>query len=291
MNLRRLEYFSVLAQIGNLRKAGEMLHISTPALSKAMKLLEEELEIKLWVRDGRKIILTDAGKSLLKKSQTLVDQLKDIKNSLVEPSENKPIRIGTFEVFSTYFLTFMNKLNWDSHSLELHELLPGEVEKYCAQGDIDVGITYMPVPHPHLDFLKVTSIEMGVFTLRGALKDIPQPKLPFVIPVMPLQGFPTKVRGLDGWPEDAYQRKVLHRVTLLESALELCRQGRVAGYFPVFIVEEHNKRVQKEFQLERRKSPYPGRACLADVYLVKRKSSEESAVIKQLAKALRVICH
>src|SRR5262249_27548073 len=100
----------------------------------------------------------------------------------------------------------------------------------------------------------------------------------------------TRVRGLDGWPEDAYQRKVLHRVTLMESALELCRQGRVAGYFPAFIVREHNKRVHPELRLERRKSPYEGRICRNDVYIVKRKSSEESPRIKRLAKALRTVC-
>lgn len=289
MNLRRLEYFSVLAQMGNIQRASEMLHVSPPALSKAMKVLEEELEAKLWVRNGRNIILTDAGKSLLKKSQSLIDELKKLKESLAGQSDKKSIRIGTFEVFSTYFLTFLDQLKWNDHSLELHELLPGEVEKYCIQGEIDIGITYMPVPDPQLDFLKVTSIEMGVFCLSGAFKKVPQHELPFVIPVMPLQGVPTKVRGLDGWPESMYTRKVLHKVTLLESALELCRQGRAAGYFPAFIVKEHNKRVHERFHLERR-SCRPGTPCFSDVYIVKRKSTEESAAVKQLAKALRTIC-
>jgi DNA-binding transcriptional LysR family regulator len=291
MNIKRIEYFLTLAQSGNLRVASEMLRISPPALSKAMKVLEEELEVSLWIQNGRGIILTDAGKALLRKAPALMEDLKNLKESLTTPSAGpRPIRIGTFEVFSTYFLTFLDRLKWENHSLELHELLPGEVEKYVLQGDIDIGITYMPVPDPHLDFMKVTSVEMGVFTRTGAFKGVPQPELPFVVPIMPLQGIPTKVRGLDGWPEDSYQRKVLHRVTLLESALELCRQGRVAGYFPCFVVDEHNKRVQEEFRLERRRTPYPGRVCRSDVYIVKRKSSEETDTLKQVAKALRLIC-
>jgi DNA-binding transcriptional LysR family regulator len=185
----------------------------------------------------------------------------------------------------------MDELKWENHSLELHELLPGEVERHVALSQIDIGITYMPIPDPQLDFLKITSIEMGVYTKKGAFAGVAQPDLPFVIPTMPLLGVPTKVRGLDGWPEDAYQRKILHRVTLLESALELCRQGRVAGYFPVFIAEEHNKRVKEEFKLERRRSPYHNRICKADVYIVKRKSYEETQMVKQLGKALRLICH
>jgi DNA-binding transcriptional LysR family regulator len=292
MNLKRLEYFLTLAQTGNLRQASEMLHISPPALSKAMKVLEEELEAKLWIQNGRGIMLTDSGKSLLRKAPSLMADLQRLKESLNSTAVGpQPIRIGTFEVFSTYFLSFMDKLKWDNHSLELHELLPGEVEKFVLQGDLDIGITYMPIPDPQLDFMKVTAIEMGVFTRKDSFKGVPQQELPFVIPVMPLQGVPTKVRGLDGWPEDAYQRKILHKVTLLESALELCRQGRVAGYFPAFVADEHNKRVQEHLRLERRRSPYNGRVCKADVFIVKRKSYEETDVVKQLAKAIRLICN
>lgn len=288
MNFRRLEYFSVLASVGNVNKAAELLHVSAPALSKAMKVLEEELEQSLWQRNGRNIMLTDAGKLLQKKISSLIDDVKDLRE-IFHKEETSTLKIGTFEVFSTYFLTYLNQMDWKNISLELHELLPGEVEKYCKQGDIDFGITYMPVPDPDLDFLKVSSIEMGVFTRKGALKGTPQEELPFVVPVNPLQGTPTKVRGLDGWPENAYRRKVLHKVTLMESALELCRQGKVAGYFPVFIVQEHNNRVKADLQLERRKSPYAGRVCYSDVFLVKRKSTEENEISKRLARALRSV--
>lgn len=294
MNFKRLEYFITIAETGNLRQASEILHLTPPALSKAMKLLEEELGSKLWIADGRRIILTDSGKVLLKRAPSLLNEFKLLKENLENKEEkSKVIRIGTFEVFSTYFLTFLKTLNWQDRSLELHELLPGEIEKYLIEGAIDVGITYMPIPSPQLDFLKVTSIEMGVYTKKGALKGIAQNELPYVIPVTPLQGVPTKVRGLDGWPEDAFERKVTHRVTLMESALELCRQGLVAGYFPAFVVSEHNKRFNEEYHLERRRPPSAISDCKlrkSDVFLVKRKSTEEDVIIKQLAKAIRVIC-
>jgi len=291
MNFRRLEYFMVLAQTGNMKRAGEILRVSPPALSKAMRVLEEETGTRLWIRDGRRAILTDAGKRLLKRAPALVEETRALIESLKSDADApRTIRIGTFEVFSTYFLRFLDHLDWTNHALELHELLPGEVERHIAEGSLDVGITYLPVPSPELDFIRVTSIEMGVFARKGALKGLVQPDLPFVIPVTPLQSMPTKVRGLDGWPEDAYRRKIAHRVTLLESALEICRQGRAAGYFPVFIAKEHNRRVRPEFQLERRRSPYEGRVCRADVFLVKRKSDEESASLRALARAIRSIC-
>ena len=291
MNLKRLEYFTTLAKLGNMGRASEILRISTPALSKAMKVLEEELEVKLWIKDGRRIILSDQGALLLKRTPEIIKSLSQLKESLhLKKSGNEIVRVGTFETFSTYFLSFLDRMSWNDCSLELHEVLPGLTEKYIIQGDLDIGITYLPVPDPQLDFLKVATIEMGVFTRIDAFKGVPQKDLPFVIPIMPIQGIPNRVRGLDGWPDDAYERKVLHQVTLMESALELCRQGRVAGFFPAFIAKEHNKRMKSEFQLERRKSPFPGRLCQCDVFIVKRRSMEESRTIKKLAKAIRLIC-
>ena len=291
MNFSRLEYFLIIAETGNLARAAEILHVSAAALSKAMKVLEEDLKVSLWNREGRTMVLSDSGKVLLHKAPQLLLEVNKLKEKLlIKAEERAPIKIGTFEVFSTYFLSFLNKLGWEQQSLELHELLPGEVEKYVSSGDLDLGITYIPVPEPNLDFLKVASIEMGVFIGQGAFTGIPQKNLPFVVPVLPFQEIPTRVRGLDGWPDNAYSRKIMYRVTLLESALELCRQGRAAGYFPTFIAREHNLRVKKEYRLKRCPSPYAGRVCLSDVYIVKRKSSEETAVIKQIAKAIRLIC-
>ncbi len=291
MDIQRLQYFITVAQTQNLREASEILSVTPPALSKAMKVLEEELSVSLFARDGRGIRLTDTGKRLLKTAPRILKDLFDLRDNLQKQKDSvSSVRIGTFEVFSTYFLSFLKVLDWESTPMELHEFLPGEIERYLLNGDIDFGISYMPIPDPQLDYLKVTAIEMGVYTRQGAFKNVPQQELPFVVPVMPLQGVPTKVRGLDGWPDDAYPRKVLHQVTLMESALELCRQGRVAGYFPAFIINEHNRRFRDEYHLERRRSPYSSRICKADVYIVKRKSSEESKTIKQMAKAIRSVC-
>ncbi len=291
MDLNRLQYFLTLAQSESLREASELLSITPPALSKAMKVLEEEMGVELWMREGRRSVLTDEGKTLLREAPKIIEGLNGLRTQL--QSQNKvvrPLRIGTFEVFSTYFLTFLKTLKWDDRPLELHELLPGEIERYILEGEIDVGISYMPIASPQLNFLKVTSVEMGVFVKKGSFKNIEQPNIPFVTPIMPLQGVPTKIRGLDGWPDHAYERNIKYQVTLMESALELCRQGRVAGYFPCFIVNEHNKRMKKEYQLVRKKSPGAKSSCFTEVFIIKRKSMQESKSVKQIAKAIRLIC-
>jgi DNA-binding transcriptional LysR family regulator len=293
MDTNKLRYFSALAQTENVRKASELLHITPSALSKTLQSLESELDLKLTVPLGRGLTLTPAGRRLAREATELIRQLDTLKESLQSErnvQRQHPLRIASFEVFSTYFLHALDLVNWGEQGLVLHELLPGELEQAVATRQVDLGITYLPIPFKHLEHIKVCRIEMGVFKRRGSFRDEPQQNLPFVVPVFPLHGVPSRARGLDGWPEDAYDRKVRFEVTLMESALELCRQGRCAGYFPCFIVHEHNRKYQPAYYLDRHPSPFPGRKCYSDVYLVKPKDVAEDQAFRTIARMLRLAC-
>lgn len=291
MDTVRLKYFSAVADTGSVRRAAEILRVSPPSLSKAVHHLEEELGLKLFIRAGRNIRLTDAGRRFADKTKEVLRGLDELRHSVED--ERQPVaevRLATFEVFSTYFLKALDEAGWGEQPLTVHDVLPGELERAILERHVDVGLTYMPVPHPELDYLKVASIEMGVYTAKGAFPNVVQNELPFVVPVNPLFGSPSRVRGLDGWPDDAYPRKIKYKVSLLESALELCRRGHAAGFFPCFVVELHNAEARDEFKLVRRPSIYKGRVCRTDVFLVKRKADVENTTMKQLAKAVRLIC-
>jgi DNA-binding transcriptional LysR family regulator len=291
MDMNRLKYFIAIAQTGSMRKTSELLRISPPALSKATKLLEEELGLKLFTHVGRNIVLTDQGKRLAHRGAELVREFELLRHEVeTDKTAKKEVRIATFEVFSTYFLKFLEGGDWDDQPLVLHDMLPGELERAIRERQVDFGITYIPVPTPDIEYIKVCTVEMGVYIRKGAFEGMVQNELPFVVPVMPITGSPSRVRGLDGWPEDAYTRKIFHQVTLMESALELCRQGRGAGYFPRFVVQQHNERVREKFQLVRKLSPYPGRTCTTDAFIVKRKGDLETKTLRALAKAIRTVC-
>ncbi|RZA06537.1 MAG: LysR family transcriptional regulator [Proteobacteria bacterium] len=289
MDTNRLKYFSAVAETGSVRRAADILRVSPPSLSKAIHHLEEELGLKLFIRAGRNIRLTDSGQRFALRTKEVLRGLDELRLSAEE--EKTPvqeIRIATFEVFSTHFLQALAGPDWENIPFTVHDVLPGELERALVDRHVDVGITYMPVPHPDLDYLKVASVEMAVFAAKGAFPGMEQPELPFVVPVNPLYGSPSRVRGLDGWPDDAYPRNVRYKVTLLESALQLCRQGKAAGYFPSFVVNAHNAHMVAEYQLVRRATPYKGRECRTDVFLVKRKSDVENRTMKLLGKAIRL---
>lgn len=287
MDMNRIRYFLTLSETGHLGRAAELHRISAPAFSKAMKIFSQEMGVDLFIPQGRGIILTDKARELVPGLQEIVKKL----DSLVRPetSSQEKLRIATFEVFSTYFMEELLPNLFPGKDVLLLEKIPGKIEAAVADGLVDFAFTYNPVPRPELDFLKIQKIEMGIFGRKNLLPKKFE-ELPFVIPVSQVEGSPSKVRGLDGWPDDRFPRNILYEVELMESAMGLCRRGVAAAYLPRFIVSLHNKRVRPEYRLEEIPSPPKLKTVGNFVYLVKRKSRIEDAVVKKLAAGIRRIC-
>lgn len=73
MKITELRYFLAAAREGNLTRAADSLHISQPALSKALKSLESEIGKKLFVRERAGIKLTDEGDILRDRAEDIID--------------------------------------------------------------------------------------------------------------------------------------------------------------------------------------------------------------------------
>lgn len=73
MDFRILRYFLAVAREQSFTKAAEQLHITQPTLSRQLPALEEELGVKLLVRSGRNITLTDQGIFFKRRAQELLD--------------------------------------------------------------------------------------------------------------------------------------------------------------------------------------------------------------------------
>ena len=65
MDLKQIEYFVHVAELGSFSKAAVVLDIAQPALSRQVRALETELREVLLLRNGRGVKLTDAGQRLL----------------------------------------------------------------------------------------------------------------------------------------------------------------------------------------------------------------------------------
>jgi len=94
MNIYNLKFFTDSAKLGSITKAAELNHISRPAISQAIQKLESELNVKLLQHKRRSFELTEAGKTLLLKSEEIFKAVENVKSSLSENTK----RIGDFKI-------------------------------------------------------------------------------------------------------------------------------------------------------------------------------------------------
>lgn len=73
-----LEQLAAFARCGTLSKAAEELLISQPALSRSMKKLEDDLGVKLFIRENKKLLLNETGKLAAQLAQSQVDQNREL---------------------------------------------------------------------------------------------------------------------------------------------------------------------------------------------------------------------
>lgn len=287
METNRLRQFRTIVETGNLRKAAELLGISHSGLSKSMKTLEMELGIPLFLPSGRGIVVSDQGMRLFAASASL---LEDVDRLMGVAKGEKPVsvlRLGSFEVFTTAFIARLLKNYLPETEIEVHELVPGRLEEALVFNKVDVGITYEPIPRKGVEYTKITHIEMGAFALKGKFKDKELAKIPFIVPVQPLEGAASGVKGRDAWPDDKVKRWICYKVDLMNTGIEIARQGLGAIFIPKFVAEYHNETALPNYRLEALELPKTISHLRRAVYIVMRESSKETHELRQIAKGLR----
>lgn len=87
MELNQLEYFVALAHIKNFTKAAKSLNVSQPALSRSIIRLEKDLNIKLFIRDSRKVDLTQYGQAFLTYAERILQELETARQDITNMAE------------------------------------------------------------------------------------------------------------------------------------------------------------------------------------------------------------
>src|SRR5271169_6961539 len=84
MDLKQLEYFRHVAELGSFTRAASFLSVVQPALSRQVRQLEIELGQNLFDRNGRGVVLTDAGTRLLEHTRGILTQIGRARQDLEE---------------------------------------------------------------------------------------------------------------------------------------------------------------------------------------------------------------
>lgn len=106
MDIRTMEYFLMIAKIKNITKAAELLHMAQPPLSRQLKALEDELDVKLFIREKRKMILTDEGRFLKTRCEQILELIDKTKDQVKEMKYgvSGTLFIGSIETVGTVIL-------------------------------------------------------------------------------------------------------------------------------------------------------------------------------------------
>ena len=122
MELKQLEYFRAIVDAGTISGAARELHMTQPPLSYQMKLLEEELQVSLFLRGTKRITLTEAGKTLYEQAGNLLMYSDLTKREVFKSSQTATLHIGmtpsTVSMMSDYILRFVQthpQVRFDIH--------------------------------------------------------------------------------------------------------------------------------------------------------------------------------
>lgn len=293
MDLNRLRHLVAFARIGNLRETSQVLGITLSALSKSLQTLEEQLGGELFFHEGRTLRLTPGGRRLVHSAEELLQKADAVFREASSAGAGKaqqamPLRIGSFEVFTTWLLPrILSGLRAGEVEVQVREMIPGEMERGLLEREVDWTLTYLPIPTPGIEHVEAGSFSMGIFGRADRWPDAFQENLPFVVPTAPVHGSPTRVRGLDGWPDDRISRKISHRVELMETALSFVRSGACVAYLPHFVAKTHNQVVSPEFRLAEISCPFSRKVARQRVFIGRRR--DEMGDDRELRRWLRAL--
>ncbi len=155
LNLNMLRIFHAVAEHNSVVGAADSLFISQPAVSNAIKKMQNEYEVSLFYREGRHLRLTEEGKNLYKFSQQIFDISRQAETYLeqLKTSQFTQIRVGLVSLYERYFVDNMVNI--------FHELDPSlsvsivsgnskTVLKMLLRGDVDISINAILKPSKSL---------------------------------------------------------------------------------------------------------------------------------------------
>ena len=128
MEIRQLQHFVAVAEEKHFTRAAQRMNIVQSALSNSIRLLEEELDARLFVRSTRQVRLTDAGHLLLDKARIALESIQDARDAVaaVRNLERGTLSIGTVQSLPAF-------LDMPSLIEKFHAAYPG-LEVRLRQG-------------------------------------------------------------------------------------------------------------------------------------------------------------
>jgi LysR family nitrogen assimilation transcriptional regulator len=200
MDLKQLEYFVRVAEMGSFTRAAIALDVAQPALSRQVRLLEVELRQSLLTRNGRGAVPTEAGKLLLAHGRGILHQVERAKEELgrVRGSLAGRVAVGmppSLARLLTVPLTRAFRRQMPDATISISEGLSVAMQESLVNGRLDIAVLYNAQSTPEIETSPLQDEDLFLVQLRPpglhedpgpgpiALRDVAT--LPLVIPSRP----------------------------------------------------------------------------------------------------------
>jgi len=177
MDLKQLEYFVRVAELGSFTRASIALDIAQPALSRQIRLLEVELRQNLLTRTGRGAIPTEAGKLLLKHGRGILHQVEVAREELgaVRGGLAGRVSIGlppSLSKLITVPLTQAFRQQLPHAQLTLTEGFSVLMQEGLRVGNLDMAVLYNSERSPELETITLHSEELVLISRKVGTKAV-----------------------------------------------------------------------------------------------------------------------
>jgi LysR family nitrogen assimilation transcriptional regulator len=200
MDLKQLEYFVRVAELGSFTRAAVALDVAQPALSRQVRLLEVELHQNLLTRNGRGALPTEAGKLLLAHGRGILYQVERAREELgrVRGSLAGRVAVGlptSLARVLTVPLTRAFRQQMPDATISISEGLSVAMQESLVSGRLDIAVLYNTPPGAEIEITPLLEEDLLLVQARPpGLQEDPAPgpislqavaQLPLVIPSRP----------------------------------------------------------------------------------------------------------
>lgn len=156
-DLRQLRYFVAVAETLNFRQAAEDMHLAQPALSRAIRQLEAELDVQLFERTTRSVDLTPVGELFLERARDVLSSAEQAfaigRDAAVGIAGQ--LRVGASPIARLDLIPVLQAAWTDARpgiAVHIAEAATGPLLKSVRTGDLDVAVAWCPLQEQGLRY-------------------------------------------------------------------------------------------------------------------------------------------
>jgi DNA-binding transcriptional LysR family regulator len=165
-SLRQLEVFLATAHFQNISKAADSMAMSQSAASSALKELEQQFDILLFDRVGKRLQLNEQGRLVRSRAEALLEQAKELEHAMLQHHEAGVVNVGATLTIGNFLavniLTDLLKAHPDAE-VNLQVANTQQIMMQVLNYDIDIGMIEGEIQHPELDIIPWKQDGLSVF--------------------------------------------------------------------------------------------------------------------------------